>query len=202
MKNSLTIARNVILLCAMALLGMLAPRAWSEEVAPNVAANSDRPTTHTGNPSRAGLPSFMSDKLTTEGIERHLGEPGVVRLTWKTQSEENTFGFNVMRRTSQTGKPERINGKPILGAGNSSTENFYEYCDKTVKVGDTYYYSLQEINLSGQVSDFSPVIGRRVCYLNLEAKPKPGKDACRKDKPASRTKIARNDKSSTQTASR
>src|SRR5690242_12177161 len=95
------------------------------------------PAQSSGGPAAAPAPPpFMSDKLTTDQIKAHQGEPGVVRLTWKTQSEENNFGFNVMRGKSKDPKTfKTINKKPILGAGNSSTENVYVYYDKDVKVG-------------------------------------------------------------------
>jgi outer membrane protein OmpA-like peptidoglycan-associated protein len=132
-----------------------------------IAASPAKPAT---SPTPAPLPAWVSEKLTTDSLEQHRGEPGVVRLIWKTQSEQNSFGFYVMRGDNNEGlnfKP--VNQKVILGAGNSSTENSYEYYDIDVKVGETYYYYLEEIDINGNRKKFSPVLPRRVQYRNLKA---------------------------------
>lgn len=104
--------------------------------------------------SSAGAPApRMGDRLTTEAVRLHRGEPGVVHISWDTQSEENSFGFNVMRASDPKGKFEPANKQPILGAGTSSTNITYDYYDTEVKIGDVFYYYIQEIDLNGQTQD-------------------------------------------------
>lgn len=136
-------------------------------------AASSAPAQTSGDRTAPPPPPFMGDKLTTDQLKVHRGQPGVVRLSWVTQSEEDNFGFNVMRGTNKDGKNFKpINKKPILGAGTSSTENVYVYYDKDVKVGDYYYYFIQEISVNNQTRDISPVLGRQVVYLYHKDKDK------------------------------
>lgn len=101
------------------------------------------------------MPDYMGKKLEGKALEQHKGEPGVVQTAWETESEQNNFGFNVMRGTSESGNFAPANDKPILGAGNSSTKNAYSFYDKNVKVGDTYFYYIEAIDLSGRTAPFS-----------------------------------------------
>lgn len=110
----------------------------------------------------------LSKKLTPEGIEKYAGKPGVVRLRWKTQSEKENFGFNVLRSTSEDGEFNIINKDIIAGAGNSSTERSYEYYDTTVKVGEEYYYYLVDIKINSTQSEIVPKTPIMVKYLNLD----------------------------------
>ncbi len=98
-------------------------------------------------------PPFMGDSLTTEAIEQHAGEPGVVEIAWRTDSEKNTFGFFILRGEIADGPLRRINANmAVSGAGDSSSPRNYAYYDLDVKLGETYYYSLEEVTLNGEVN--------------------------------------------------
>ena len=92
------------------------------------------------------------------------GRPGVVRLAWKTESEQDNFGFNIRRSQDKEGEFEVVNDTIIFGAGNSSTTNKYEYYDLKVKVGETYYYYLEDISYSGRTGEFSPIVSVLIRY--------------------------------------
>ncbi|HOR29339.1 MAG TPA: hypothetical protein PLG73_15100 [Candidatus Sumerlaeota bacterium] len=140
-------------------------------------ADSADPATSPATPqpsTERKYPPFVGDNLTTEAMLQHLGEPGVGVIAWKTQSEENNFGFNVLRSENEEGPFVKVNRNPILGAGNSSTENRYVYYDKTVKIGDVYSYYLESISMGGVREQFSPVITdviRRPYYAELDDSP-------------------------------
>lgn len=176
LKKSFNVTGQILMIAAVALIalafscqGFTKKNQTAAEPKPEPAA-TPAPTVAKPAESKPPRPPFMGDKLTTESAALRKGEPGIVRLTWKTQSEENNFGFNVMRGKTENGPFEKINKEPILGAGNSSTENFYEYYDKNVKVGDFYYYFLQDISLGGRVSNYSPKLGRPVRSIYYAAK--------------------------------
>lgn len=68
-----------------------------------------------------------------------------VKLTWMTNFEANNVGFNILRSQTLSGTYTQINDDIIP----SSEERSYEYIDRTVKVGETYYYKLEDISVSG-----------------------------------------------------
>lgn len=133
-------------LCALLLFSIVfvvACQSTVEEAQPLPAAEFDPET-------------MMSEPLSEEEIETHRGEPGVVRLRWKTESEENSFGFDVMRGSSEEGPFEPANETVIAAAGTSSTPREYIYYDTSVKVGEQYYYYIVEISLAGETEEISP----------------------------------------------
>lgn len=102
------------------------------------------------------------DKLTTEGIRQHLGQPGVVTISWTTESELNSFGFNIMRSKTEKAPGEKVNNNPIQGAGVSSTHQEYVFYDTDVKIGDVWYYHAQQIDLDGTSREYSDWTARIV----------------------------------------
>ncbi|MFH0792724.1 MAG: hypothetical protein V2A74_01685 [bacterium] len=85
-----------------------------------------------------------------------------VTVKWQTESEEENFGFNVLRSESQNGPWTVVNEKPIPGAGTTPLPKKYEYIDYGVERGKTYYYKLQDIDFSGRAKDFSPALSKLV----------------------------------------
>lgn len=74
---------------------------------------------------------------------------GEVLVSWVTESELDTAGFNVLRREGDTGAFEIINPTLIPGAGTSSERQHYTFTDTTATSNVVYYYQLQEVSLSG-----------------------------------------------------
>ena len=130
-----------------------------ESDAPASAPPSQESEAPVATPASPENPPWMGDKLTTETIQAHHGKPGVIRLRWTTQSEENSFGFFVRRGDNADGTDFAILNEDeiIASAGNSSTERKYAYYDKTVKIGEKHYYYLEEVDLAGNVAKFSPI---------------------------------------------
>lgn len=81
-----------------------------------------------------------------------------VRVTWKTESEMNTAGFNLYRGTSPSGPFDtRVNPELIPPSADPLTGKEYAYVDQTAQGGVTYYYELQEVERSGTVNRFGPI---------------------------------------------
>lgn len=112
----------------------------------------------------------MSAKIPPEKMIKYNGQPGLTRISWSTESEKNSFGFNIMRSKSPNGPFEPANEDPILGAaGNSSTHIEYEFFDTHVKVGEGYYYYNQQIDLEGRKTDHKDkMLYANVTHLNLD----------------------------------
>lgn len=73
-------------------------------------------------------------------------ENGKVKLTWETSFEKNNYGFNILRSNSKEGNYRQINGS-LIGAADEMT---YQFVDKKAQVGRTYYYKLEDVDLSGK----------------------------------------------------
>ncbi|MBN2092230.1 Ig-like domain-containing protein [candidate division KSB1 bacterium] len=69
-----------------------------------------------------------------------------VCLKWETRMAVNHAGFNIWRSTSADGTYQRINFETIPG----QDDNRYEYLDKNVLSGKTYFYKLEDIDTSGK----------------------------------------------------
>ncbi|MCX5895484.1 MAG: hypothetical protein NTZ51_06610 [Proteobacteria bacterium] len=71
-----------------------------------------------------------------------------VTLVWITGSEIDNGGFNLYRSDSEEGEYIKINDTLITAEGNAGGSS-YEFVDKDVKNGKTYYYKLEDVDLNG-----------------------------------------------------
>ena len=84
-----------------------------------------------------------------------------VRVTWKTETEMNTAGFNLYRSTSPEGPfSEKVNAQLIPPSADPLTGKEYTYVDTSAQAGVTYYYELQEVERNGNVNRFGPITVR------------------------------------------
>ncbi|MDZ7295381.1 MAG: T9SS type A sorting domain-containing protein, partial [candidate division KSB1 bacterium] len=75
-----------------------------------------------------------------------------VRLTWKTASESNNFGFEVQRSR------DRVSFQTIVfipGAGTTLRHQNYEFVDSDLAAG-VYYYRLKQIDTDGAIQFTEP----------------------------------------------
>ena len=85
--------------------------------------------------------------------------PNTIR--WVTQSEEDTFGYDVYRGAAQAGPFERINTATILGAGTTDIPQRYEYADANIAPDTMYWYYVETIALTGERALLTPVYPSR-----------------------------------------
>lgn len=76
-----------------------------------------------------------------------------VLLNWKTASEENHVGFNVLRSSVERGKYLKLNDKLIP----SRRDGEYEFSDDKVEAGGKYYYKLESLDRDGQIQLHGPI---------------------------------------------
>ncbi|MBN1350143.1 Ig-like domain-containing protein [candidate division KSB1 bacterium] len=81
------------------------------------------------------LSAFAAKAIPYKGIE----------LVWQTSMEFDNMGFNVYRSNSKEGEYRRINPEPI----STNEDGEYQYKDLNVTSGKTYYYKLEDIDVSG-----------------------------------------------------
>lgn len=84
---------------------------------------------------------------------------GAVRLEWSTATEQNNYGFYILRSFSADDGYDGI-GEMIPGAGISAAPNHYSFTDGQVEPGIRYYYKLVDVDTAGSESFHGPVSAR------------------------------------------
>lgn len=78
-------------------------------------------------------------------------------IDWTTESEIDNAGFNLYRSESEDGEYVKINPSLIPTKGSSTQGASYQFVDDNVKNRNTYYYKLEDIDLSGNSTFHGPV---------------------------------------------
>ena len=81
-----------------------------------------------------------------------------IMVVWETVSELDLQGFNLWRSTSPDGPTERLNETMIPAQSPGSSQGAsYHYDDSAVEIGQTYWYWLDDIDLSGVPTRHGPI---------------------------------------------
>ena len=98
------------------------------------------PGSRLGGPLPVALSSFRPVRM----------ETGEVLIRWRTESELDNAGFNILRSETRDGGFTVINLKGIIpGHGTSSEQHLYSYTDTTVRSGVIYYYRIEDVSFDG-----------------------------------------------------
>lgn len=100
----------------------------------------------------------LEDGTLEDGTQR--GDSQAV-LRWQATQEKYTYGYLVYRSQERQGPFLRL-GKEIVRAKGGEGVNGYEFIDRDVIPGRTYYYYLDQISLNGIKSRFSGVLAKVV----------------------------------------
>lgn len=76
-----------------------------------------------------------------------------VKITWVTTREIDNAGFNVLRSVSEKGTYTQINEAIIRSSKNGE----YQFFDRAVEVGQTYFYKLEDMDIRGQKTQHGPI---------------------------------------------
>lgn len=82
-----------------------------------------------------------------------VGDGPGVKLSWKTSSDTNNAGFNVLRSGSQSGQYAKLNARLIP----ANRDGNYSYLDVTAETGARYYYKLEALDKHGNVTLYGPI---------------------------------------------
>ncbi len=118
----------------------------------NVLAGTNAHGVYRTAPGDVGLPVEMAS------YQARLEKNSVV-LTWKTATEINNVGFNILRRdqadfsviASYTDIPS------LRSPGTSIAGGRYAYTDATVSRGETYEYMIEEVSSDGRTKRYGPI---------------------------------------------
>ena len=98
-----------------------------------------------GPPLATGLASFSA-----------ASHAGGLLVSWETVDEANNAGFNIYRADSAAGAQSLLAYMPSQAPG--STQGFtYSYDDLAVQPGQTYWYWLEDVSLTGATTLHGPV---------------------------------------------
>jgi hypothetical protein len=81
---------------------------------------------------------------------------GRVGLRWVTLTETNNFGFQIQRRSGETGPYADLPGAFVRGWGTSTVPHEYSFQDSVAPTG-VLWYRLRQIDLDGTIHDFEGV---------------------------------------------
>jgi hypothetical protein len=76
---------------------------------------------------------------------------------WTTASEEENFGYDVFRGTSEKGPFVKLTKQPILGHGTTDETHDYSFADDTIDPCKDYWYYVESIATDGAREKFTPV---------------------------------------------
>jgi hypothetical protein len=93
------------------------------------------------NPADTSLPVTLS--LFTAGVE-----DGAIILRWRTETEVGNVGFGLYRSETEDGNYTEI--AFVRGVGDSGMPNDYQFLDKGVEEGKTYFYFLEDVDIAGE----------------------------------------------------
>ena len=82
-----------------------------------------------------------------------------VVLKWRTETEIENLGFNILRAETEDGEYVKINKELIPAKGNSIHGSDYIFIDKNVNPEKTFYYKLEDIDMNGKQTLNGPVPG-------------------------------------------
>lgn len=88
---------------------------------------------------------------------RELQRATVV-IEWSTASELETAGFNVYRSDRVDGQYQQVNQALIPAAPDPLIGGSYQYEDRDVQPGKTYYYLLEDVEFNGRTDRHGPIV--------------------------------------------
>ncbi len=95
----------------------------------------------TSNTDESSLPVQLSSFTT-------LSSDKGVLVSWRTETEVGNVGFSIYRSEKKDGSYTKI--ASVGGAGNSAMPIDYQFVDKEVKIGKTYFYYIEDIDIVGE----------------------------------------------------
>jgi|GEM_PF-3381803 hypothetical protein len=99
--------------------------------------------------------TVVAAAVTMTGFSANCSDDGVV-LNWATASELNCEKWEIKRAYQQDAGYEDIG--TVKGNGSVNTASSYEFIDKAGLSEGMYYYKLVEVDYSGNVTEYGPVL--------------------------------------------
>ena len=78
-----------------------------------------------------------------------INRPAQIEISWTTETEFETAGFNIYRAEQADGDYVRLNERLIASEADPTSGATYLFVDNEIRSGQTYYYLLEDVELSG-----------------------------------------------------
>jgi hypothetical protein len=142
--------------CQNLRIGLSAANGLSTD-APSIATDFDYVNVTTGNPLPVSLTTFSASS-SSDGI----------RLSFVLASETDNDHFEIWRSTARDGNFAKI--AELRSQGNTASGHNYEYVDRAVTAGQTYWYYLADVDLSGNRTEHRDFL-RSTTFTGVNAIP-------------------------------
>ena len=81
-----------------------------------------------------------------------------IMVEWTTASEVQTAGFNIYRSDRVDGVYTKVNASLIPGSSDALVGGKYRFEDSSVLAGQTYYYQLEDVEVTGASTRHGPIM--------------------------------------------
>lgn len=101
----------------------------------------------------AGLGGLVLGVQTIRSIDQ-----AAIIIEWSTESELDIAGYNLLRGETPEGPYTRVNPQVIPPSADPLTGGDYTYEDVELQPGVTYYYILEDLEISGGTNQHGPIV--------------------------------------------
>ncbi|MFK7804022.1 MAG: hypothetical protein AB8G95_20475 [Anaerolineae bacterium] len=82
--------------------------------------------------------------------------PAPVTITWSTETEFDTAGFNIYRSDTLDGEYQQVNEQLLPGSAEAAAGASYTWIDKSAEPGRSYFYQLEDVEYSNNRTQHAP----------------------------------------------
>lgn len=143
--------RRGLAACAAAMAILLAAHARAEDAATTATEEAVAETTEPEERDLVPCGEFPRGPLSDEDLARLIpdGSPGRVYIRWRTETQEDNYGFNIYRGRAADGPYDKINRAIIPGEGTTNIPKDYCFIDQGLPRGEKFYYYIESISNQG-----------------------------------------------------
>jgi hypothetical protein len=156
-------AFRFVRLCAGAAVLLLLTASWGQP-----PQGPDNPAHGNAGPSPCDV--LPKGDLSDDDLRRLVPDdsPGRVFIRWRTESQDDNYGFNIYRSEQADGPYTKINAYIIPGEGSTNIPKDYCYMDKPVPRGKVFYYYIESVSNQGVAEKVEGTYGTRVQVKTVE----------------------------------
>lgn len=137
-------------------------RAWNDSTAASATHYGDSSTSTLTALGSFNAPSWNTDTNCVLAVTladfSATSQQDHIEVTWQTVSELDHLGFNVWRSLTEEIPDTQLNAELIPSqAPGSGQGGSYEWVDNDIEPGVTYYYWLEDVDVSGVTTRHGPV---------------------------------------------
>lgn len=94
--------------------------------------------------------------------------PGRVFIRWRTETQEDNYGFNIYRADKPDGAYRRVNRSIIPGEGSTNVPKEYCFMETGLPRGSVWYYKIESVDTMGKREVLEGTLNTRVQVKTVE----------------------------------